>query len=166
MKEALYVESLLPGFSFTLLYRGSRDGWRPKDFHDRCDNKGATVTVIKSSKGRISGGYTQLSWTSPSSGTYYKDDSAFLFSVSFSKKYPLTSGQKAIYCSSTFGPDFDSGNSNLGLFSEPMNGNNNGVSKLGFGYNIPGDSEGKSILTGDGDRFTCVEVEVYQVTKN
>ena len=54
-----FVENLLPGWSFTLLYRGSRDGWKNKDFHDRCDNKGATVTVIKSSKGRISGGYTQ-----------------------------------------------------------------------------------------------------------
>ena len=137
-----------------------------KDFHDRCDNKGATVTVIKSSKGRISGGYTQLSWTSPSSAKYYKDDSAFLFSVSFSKKYPVTSGQDAIYCASNRGPCFYSGSTNLGLRDEPMNGSNNGYSYLGKGYNIPGDSEGKSILTGDGNKFTCVEVEVYQVTKN
>jgi len=86
--------------------------------------------------------------------------------VSFSKKYPVTSGQNAIYCSSGYGPSFASGNSNLGLYSEPMNGNNKGVSNLGEGYNIPADSEGKSILTGDGDDFTCVEVEVYQVTKN
>ena len=86
--------------------------------------------------------------------------------MSFSKKYPVTSGQHAIYCASTWGPDFDSGNPNLGLYSEPMNGNNNGISYLGEEYNIPGDSEGKSELTGDGDYFTCVELEVYQVTKN
>ena len=86
--------------------------------------------------------------------------------MSFSKKYPVTSGQKAIYCSSGYGPSFDSGNSNLGLGYEPMNGNNNGRSYLGEGYNIPADSEGKSILTGDGTYFTCVEVEVYKVTKN
>ena len=86
--------------------------------------------------------------------------------MSFSKKYPVTSGQDAIYCSSYLGPDFDSGVSNLGLYSEPMNGNNYGESYLGGGYNIPGDSEGKSELTGDGNRFTCVEMEVYQVTKN
>jgi hypothetical protein len=47
-----------------------------------------------------------------------------------------------------------------------MNGDNIGSSYLGCGYNIPADSEGKSILTGDGNYFTCVEVEVYQVTKN
>ena len=86
--------------------------------------------------------------------------------MSFSKKYPVTSGQNAIICASNWGPDFDSGNTNLGLYGEPMNGYNNGTSRVGFGYNIPGDSEGKSILTGDGVEFTCVEVEVYQVTKN
>jgi hypothetical protein len=32
-----------------------------------------------------------------------------------------------------------------------MNGDNHGYSNLGGGYNIPADSEGKSILTGDGD---------------
>jgi hypothetical protein len=47
-----------------------------------------------------------------------------------------------------------------------MNGVNHARSYLGGGYNIPADSEGKSILTGDGNYFTCVEVEVYQVTKN
>jgi hypothetical protein len=47
-----------------------------------------------------------------------------------------------------------------------MNGVIHGRSNLGYGYNIPADSEGKSILTGDGDYFTCVELEVYQVTKN
>jgi hypothetical protein len=49
-----------------------------------------------------------------------------------------------------------------------MNGNNHGRSSLGGGYNIPGDSERNSELTGDGGKninFTCVEVEVYQVTK-
>jgi hypothetical protein len=129
LDQTSFVTSLLPGFNFILLYRGSRDGWKYKDFHDRCDNKGATVTVIKSSKGRISGGYTQLSWTS--GGTYYKDDSAFLFSVSFSKKYPLTSGQNAIYCASNYGPLFSSIPANLALYSEPMNGDNHGHSNLG-----------------------------------
>jgi hypothetical protein len=50
-----------------------------------------------------------------------------------------------------------------------MNGNNAGGSRLGYGYDIPGDSEGNSELTGDGGKngacFICVEVEVYQVTK-
>ena len=34
-----------------LLYRSSRDGWKALDFHDKCDNKGTTITVIRSSDG-------------------------------------------------------------------------------------------------------------------
>ena len=30
-----------------LLYRGSKDGWKYKDFHDRCDGKGGTITLFK-----------------------------------------------------------------------------------------------------------------------
>jgi hypothetical protein len=52
------------------------------------------------------------------------------------------------------------------LYYEPLNGKNNGFCYLNGPYNIPGDSEGNSELTGGGgDRFTCVEVEVYKVTK-
>ena len=55
-----------PGFSISnhlLLYRASRDGWASSDFHFYCDNKGPTVTVIKSGND-IFGGYTEQSWDS------------------------------------------------------------------------------------------------------
>ena len=48
-----------------LLYRGSRDGWRSSDFHNCCDNKGPTVTLIKveNTYGKYKfGGYTDQSW--------------------------------------------------------------------------------------------------------
>ncbi|KAG9290981.1 hypothetical protein G9A89_000136 [Geosiphon pyriformis] len=35
------------GNSFNLLLQGSRDGFTPADFHRLCDNKGATISVIK-----------------------------------------------------------------------------------------------------------------------
>ena len=47
--------------SFVLIYRASRDGWESVDFHAHCDNKGPTVTVVKSGN-YIFGGYTELSW--------------------------------------------------------------------------------------------------------
>jgi hypothetical protein len=70
---------------FSLLYRGSRDGWMFKDFHQRCDNQGPTLTLFKSSKEKICGGYTSISWNTD--GTNHVDNSAFLFSVSLKKKY-------------------------------------------------------------------------------
>ena len=48
--------------SFTeLLYRASRDGWGASNFHSCCDNKGPTVTVVKSGN-YIFGGFTDQSW--------------------------------------------------------------------------------------------------------
>ena len=57
-----------PSFSNSdelLLYRASRDGWASSTFHSYCDNKGSTVTVIKSGN-NIFGGYTEQSWQSKS----------------------------------------------------------------------------------------------------
>ena len=50
-----------PRSSFVLLYRASRDGWTASKFHSICDNKGPTVTVVKSGN-NIFGGYTEQSW--------------------------------------------------------------------------------------------------------
>ena len=41
------------------LYCASRNGWR--SFHSYCDNKGPTVTVVKSGN-YIFGGYTDVDW--------------------------------------------------------------------------------------------------------
>ena len=50
---------------YVLLYRASRDGWSASNFHSFCDNKGPTVTVIKSGN-YIFGGYTEQPWQSSS----------------------------------------------------------------------------------------------------
>ena len=55
-----------PGFNdigVKLLYRASRDGWNASNLHSCCDNKGPTVTVIKSGN-YIFGGYTEENWDS------------------------------------------------------------------------------------------------------
>ena len=44
-----------------LLYRASRNGWGASNFHSCCDNKGPTVTVVKSGN-YIFGGYTGQNW--------------------------------------------------------------------------------------------------------
>ena len=43
------------------LYCASRNGWAASNFHSCCDNKGPTVTVIKSGN-YIFGGYTDNDW--------------------------------------------------------------------------------------------------------
>ena len=46
-----------------LFYRASVHGWPSSSFHYHCDNKGPTVTVIKSGN-NIFGGFTEQSWDS------------------------------------------------------------------------------------------------------
>ena len=57
LKNTLRPDSV----SVELLYRASRDGWAASNFHSCCDNKGPTVTVIKSGN-YIFGGYSEEQW--------------------------------------------------------------------------------------------------------
>ena len=47
-----------------LLYRGSRDGFEARTFHEKCDNKEETLTIIESKDNYIFGGYTEINWDS------------------------------------------------------------------------------------------------------
>ncbi|CAG8840332.1 23901_t:CDS:1, partial [Cetraspora pellucida] len=44
-------------YDFILLYRGKENDFNAKKFHDSCDNKGPTLTIIKTSDQRFFGGY-------------------------------------------------------------------------------------------------------------
>ena len=59
--------------------RGSVDGFSSEVFHQKCDNKGPTLTVIKAND-RVFGGFTKLEWDN-NSGRKYNDTDAFLFRV-------------------------------------------------------------------------------------
>ena len=56
--------SWLPQYDkWHLLFRASRDGFTTQAFHTKCDNKGPTVTIVKSGN-NIFGGFTENSWES------------------------------------------------------------------------------------------------------
>jgi TLD len=65
-------------YDFNLLYRASRDGNTAAAFHKKCDNKGATIVVIKiTNSNQIVGGYNPLDWN----GDGYKSTKdSFIFS--------------------------------------------------------------------------------------
>ncbi len=73
-----------------LLYRGSRDGWNADDFHFRCDNKGATVTLYKIKNGPCIGGFIKAQWTSPTKSSFNTaDGSAILFNLTNNIAFPI-----------------------------------------------------------------------------
>merc|ERR1712118_283384 len=64
-----------------MCYRMANDGpinqGNPSTFHKQCNEKGATLTVIKDDKGNVFGGYLTMSWTG--NGGAKKDPGAWLF---------------------------------------------------------------------------------------
>jgi hypothetical protein len=86
-----------------LLYRMSRDGIEYSQFHNLCDNKGETITLIKLEDGNILGIYTPLSWDSTS--VWKNDLNMFVFNLTENIKCIKNNQDNyGIYCHSNNGP--------------------------------------------------------------
>jgi len=149
--------------SDNLLYRASRNGWAASNFHSCCDNKGPTVTVIKSGN-YIFGGYTEQEWKG--SGDWTKAPGSFLFSLVNPSglpptKMPLKAGEDkyAIYCRSDYGPIFGRGH-DLVIVNEPNS--KNCWASLNNSYEYPFGQTGTTFLTGN-EYFTVSEMEVFVI---
>ncbi|KAG9306453.1 hypothetical protein G9A89_003563 [Geosiphon pyriformis] len=97
------------GNNFDLLLRGSRDGFTPADFHRLCDDKGATVSVIKVKEtGQLIGGYNPQSWSSR--GMWLNGKGSFIFSLGDGKaentKLSKFVSEKGPYNDPMRGPEF------------------------------------------------------------
>ena len=40
------------------IYRASEHGFSAKEFHKKCDNKGPTLTLVRTEFGKVIGGYS------------------------------------------------------------------------------------------------------------
>ena len=63
--------------SFNLLFKATRDGQNAYDFHRKCDGKVQQLVFIKTTKGEIFGGYTEVGYRSRDSSA--KDNNSFFF---------------------------------------------------------------------------------------
>ena len=91
-----------------LVFRASRDGGSAKTFHMKCDSIGPNLTIIKTKKGFIFGGFTTKNWKhiykdikkeQPDYGTEHKDEKAFTFCMNNKKIYKNGKiNEKVIYC--------------------------------------------------------------------
>ncbi|EXX67240.1 hypothetical protein RirG_116190 [Rhizophagus irregularis DAOM 197198w] len=104
-----HLRELYFPYKFELLLRGSRDGFTPKKFHELCDDKPNTITIIKI-KGteEILGGYNPLKWESH--GGWIKTMDSFIFSFDSKniKNAIISNIQKtheALFCGCKNGPD-------------------------------------------------------------
>jgi uncharacterized coiled-coil protein SlyX len=155
---------------FTLLWRGSRDGFGAPDFHCRCDGHRNTLTLILDVGGSIFGGFTPVACNSGGGGSGYRADpsgTSFLFTLKNPHNFPaktfaLKSEEKAkaTSCHPCFGPCFGfdiwvNTNCNNTFYSDTMSigrsyFNDTGVNEIRF-------------FTGSRN-FKVEEIEVFEIT--
>ncbi|KAK8809940.1 hypothetical protein WA158_000883 [Blastocystis sp. Blastoise] len=154
-----------------LLFRASEHEYKTSEFHKCCDNKGETVTIIKHIGNNnfinIFGGYTDQSWNSSNGWKSYSKE--FLFTLSnehgiLPTKYDYTNSNKsyAIYCHSSYGPDFIG---NDIYIRDQCHSNNN--SYCGSNYSSTCNTPQKSSLfvntnsVNSDNHFTVEDYEVW-----
>ena len=146
--------------NINLLYRATEDGDSCESFFNKCGKKGATVSLIKTKKNRIFGGFTNAEWSDKSVCRLY-DNKAFLFSLDNMQKYKILKPEVAIGCYPganclVYGNNGDA----AGIFLYPnfLKSKDNTENHKTRVYNVPSDY----CLTGE-NIFEVEEVEVYQV---
>ena len=145
----------------SIIHRASDDGYSALSFHENCNDKFPTITVIKTEKNYVFGGYTTQRWKS----RFHKacDNSAFIFSLRNGEdseniqKYGIQRNGTAITCRSNQGPTF--GKDDIVIknecykFKSSINCNSNGTA-----YNL-----NKSLA--EKSEFIVKDYEVFQLIK-
>lgn len=88
-----------------LIYDGKRDGGQSSIFHSLCDNKGPSITFIKTNNKRRIGGFTMKNWDI-NANKFISDDKAFIFDLDLNEKYDIVKKENAIYSCKGYGPTF------------------------------------------------------------
>ena len=144
-----------------LLYRATDNGDDSETFFDRCSKMGPTLSLIKTKKEKVFGGFSKAEWIKKNK--MIKDEDAFLFSINNKEKYDILKPENAINCI----PDkctiiYGNNNDRYGirLFSNFFEKNSfeNMATKA---YNTPSNY----CLTGN-NIFLVKEAEVYQIIFN
>lgn len=161
-------------FLFKLVYRGTRDGDSAKEFHKRCDKIGQNITLVKTDKDKIFGGFTKCNWEIPEkylkemeeedteSGIQKKDKYSFCFTLGSEKKiyeHCEDEGEEkeAIFCSPKFGPTFCS--NIFAIYNKFLK--NGGYSTKKETSCFDGQIDDYE-LTGEKD-FKIKELEIYEI---
>ena len=153
-----------------LIFRGTRDGLNNKNFHNKCDNQGETITLCRNNKGNIFGGYSSISWAIDykNGGTFYSSPNSFLFTLSniyntIPTKFLSKKDGNEIYQHDDFGPRFGKGHDLVINFDKP-------ISKSWTKFpNTYQDSlgKGRSIFTGDfnnnNEYIILNEIEIFKL---
>jgi hypothetical protein len=163
----------LHGKRFSLLWRGSRDGFSAHDFHRRCDKHSNTLTLILDADENIFGGFTPVEWESREwqgdGRNCLKADpslTSFLFTLNNphnvpARRFALKPEKKdeAIYCASGRGPYFH----DIRVSDNCNTNSDSGTYYFGNRYINDTRLDGSTFLTLS-TYFQVKEIEVFEIT--
>ena len=120
------------GETWTTCYNSTEHGLSAGVFHERCDNRGPSITVARLSTGMTVGAYTDQSWASRNG--YRSQGTAFLFNLTNEHRY-AHGGQNGstyqIYDHEGYGPTFGGGHDWMSFTGTRLN---SGYCNLGNDY--------------------------------
>ena len=139
-----------------LIYRATRDGDTEKDFHKKCDNIYPTISILKTPKGYIFGGYTTILFNNPNNRDIdLKDESAFVFSLNRKKKFVTQDKKVSICLRPGYLIVFGNGSNSIQI-------ENNALKSEGHWSN-PSGSYGSNLNLTENKNFSIQEFEIFQV---
>ncbi|KAJ3429743.1 hypothetical protein M0812_25103 [Anaeramoeba flamelloides] len=154
-------------------FNSRTDGWKHQTFHEKCDNKGKSIILIKLKNKSLFGGFAAIDWDSRSGWKQSTGNKSFLFSlISLDPKFkkPLKmhvyqDNKYEINCYKNFGPSFGHG-SDLSLGWNNQNMNEWNYSNLGWTYKPPfgykfGSNEAKIFLAGSYENWDIFQIEIF-----
>ena len=132
-----------------------------KIFIKNAKKKGATISFIKTRKGRRFGGFTKAEWTDEKGWITLKYENAFLFSLDNKEKFDIIKSDSAIRCipddyCSVFGNNFDC--SVICIKNKFLINDKSYEDHKTNVYNIPSNH----YFSGEKN-FYVKEIEVYQI---
>ena len=146
-----------------LLYKATRDGDTPINFHKKVDGIKNTVTVILTDKGYRCGGFVTKEWNTY--GDFNKNDvDSFLFSLDKRKRYLISMEGSTSYNHPNYGPTFGRGfDLAVGENVSSIFSSNQNSCKFPSSYGDNSDINLKCAITGGYENFLVREIETYEV---
>jgi hypothetical protein len=172
------------GKKFSLLWRGSRDGFRAADFHRLCDGHANTLTLVKDTNRNIFGGFTPVEWESrvwvekwgmrnDTTGKADPSLKSFLFTLRNPHNVPARRFElmpewknRAINCVSGCGPVFGANLVFCGgdlAICDNCDACAGSFSSLGITYTNDSGYDGATIFSGSSE-ILVQEIEVFEIT--
>ncbi|KAJ5068952.1 pep-cterm sorting domain-containing protein [Anaeramoeba ignava] len=170
-------------FQMKRRFSAKKEGFSYKTWHEKCDNKGKTLIIIKTKENYIFGGFTSVGFLSDETkwSIQYsfkkgciKDEDAFLFSIKNPRndppqKFPIRKGEEdnAIMYHLDYGPIFGYSTSRLHddiwLYE-----NLQGYTNFGCRYTLPNGiqvntNQAKNYLAGSYHKWKADELECFMI---